>query len=78
MAEQFPPALAALDKVRSLKAETAGHFFLRGIVEDRLRLQKEALASYTRFLETSQGKNPDQEFQARQRVRILEKEVGKR
>jgi tetratricopeptide (TPR) repeat protein len=75
MAEQFPPALAALDRVRSLKAETAGHYFLRGIVEDRLQLRKEALASYSRFLETSQGKNPDQEFQARQRVRILEKEV---
>ena len=75
MAEQFPPALAALDRVRALKAETAGHFFLRGIVQDRLQLRKEALESYTRFLETSQGKNPDQEFQARQRSRLLEKEL---
>jgi protein O-GlcNAc transferase len=75
MAEQIPPALAALDRVRALKGEIPGHFFLRAIVEDRLKLQKEALASYTRFLSTSQGKNPDQEFQARQRVRILEREL---
>ena len=53
-------------------------YFLRGLVQDRLKLSKEALESYTRFLEASQGKNPDQEFQARQRVKLLEKVVGKR
>ena len=40
-----------------------------------MKIPKEALASYQRFLELSQGKNPDQEFQARQRVRTLEKEI---
>ena len=75
MTEQFPAALAALERVRSLKAEAAGHFFLRGLVQDRMKIPKEALASYQRFLELSQGKNPDQEFQARQRVRTLQKEI---
>jgi tetratricopeptide (TPR) repeat protein len=78
MAGQFPAAMAALDRVRALNAEIAGHYFLRGIVQDRLQLRKEALESYRKFLAASQGKNPDQEFQARQRVLTLEKDLGKK
>ena len=69
--------LAALDKVHALGAETAGHFYLRAITLDRLRRPKEALEAYNNFLGTSQN-NPDQEFVARQRVKALEKELGKR
>jgi len=36
---------------------------------------KPALEAYQRFLSMSQGKNPDQEFQARQRVRIIQREL---
>lgn len=75
MAEQLPAALAALDRVRALNAEIAGHYFLRAIVLDRLQQRKEALEQYQTFLTASQGKNPDQEFQARQRVILLEREV---
>jgi hypothetical protein len=39
---------------------------------------KLALEAYLNFLATSQGKFPDQEFQARQRARIIEKELSKR
>jgi hypothetical protein len=39
---------------------------------------KPAVDAYQHFLTLSQGKNPDQEFQARQRVRIMEKELEKR
>jgi tetratricopeptide (TPR) repeat protein len=78
MAEQLPAALAALDRVRALGGEIAGHFFLRAIVLDRLQQRKEALENYQKFLAASQGKNPDQEFQARQRVLLLERETGKR
>ena len=75
MMEQYPPALAALDRVHALHAETAGHYFLRGMVLDRMRQPKEAIANYNQFLTLSDGKNPDQEFQARQRVKTLEREV---
>jgi hypothetical protein len=44
---------------------------------DRLRRNKEALEAYNSFLAASQN-NPDQEFTARQRVKVLEKELGKR
>jgi hypothetical protein len=39
---------------------------------------KPAKAAYEQFLSASQGKNPNQEFQARQRVRILQREIDKR
>ncbi len=76
-AEQYPQALACLDKVHNLNADIAGDFYYRAIVLDKMRQVKPALASYRRFLELSQGKNPDQEFVARQRSRILEKEANR-
>jgi tetratricopeptide (TPR) repeat protein len=78
MAEQPLDGLAALDRVHSLGAETSGHFYLKAITLDRLRRNKEALESYNSFLSTNGGANPDQEFMARQRVKALEKELGKR
>jgi len=76
--EQYPEALEALNRVHGLNAEAAGHFFLRGMVLDHLHQPKDAIANYNQFLAMSQGKNPDQEFQARQRVKTLELEVKRR
>jgi protein O-GlcNAc transferase len=78
VAEQYPQAVAALDRVRGLGAETAGHYYFRAISLDHMHQLKEALASYNKFLEASQGKNPDEEFKARQRVRIIQRELDKR
>jgi len=75
MAENYPPALAALDRIAALKAEKPGHVFLRAIVLDKIRDLKPALESYRRFLQMSQGENPNQEWQARQRIKLLEKEI---
>lgn len=77
MEGEFPAALAALDKVKELGAENVGHLFFRATTLDRMNLRKEALEYYQRFLAAS-STNPDQEFQARQRVRLLERETGKR
>jgi len=77
MAEDYPPALAALDRVAALHAEKPGHVFLRAIVLDKMRDLKPALASYQRFLELSHGEFPNQEFQARQRAKTLEREINK-
>jgi tetratricopeptide (TPR) repeat protein len=78
MAEQPGDGLAALDHVRALRAETSGHFYLRAITLDRLQQNKEALEAYNKFLAMSQNVNPDQEFMARQRIKALEKILGKR
>ena len=73
--DDYPAALAALDKVAALHAEKAGHVFFRAIVLDKIHQQKPALESYQRFLAMSNGQNPNEEFQARQRIKILEREL---
>jgi tetratricopeptide (TPR) repeat protein len=75
IAEDYPQALAAFDRIRALNAEIPGNFFFRALAHDHLHQRPEALENYNKFLATSGGKFPDQEFQARQRVRTLEKEL---
>jgi tetratricopeptide (TPR) repeat protein len=77
MAENYPSALAALDRIAALHAEKPGHVFLRAIVLDKIRDLKPALENYQRFLQMSHGENPNQEFQARQRAKMLEREIKK-
>jgi Tfp pilus assembly protein PilF len=78
MMEDYPQSLAAFDRARALGEDTPGNWFLRAIILDKLHQVKPALEAYQRFLSMSQGKNPDQEFQARQRARILKRELEKR
>ncbi|HTS78088.1 MAG TPA: tetratricopeptide repeat protein [Bryobacteraceae bacterium] len=74
-AGDYPQALAALDRVRALGGETPAHYFLRAISYDHLHQLKEALANYKLFLDNSNGKSPNEEFQARQRSRIIQDEM---
>ena len=78
MMEEYPQSLEAFDKARALGEDTPGNWFLRAIILDKLHQVKPALEAYQRFLSMSQGKSPDQEFQARQRARILQRELEKR
>ena len=78
VSEKFPEALAAFDSVRALGAETTANYFFVAMAYDRLHQAKNALENYNRFLAGSHGEHADQEFQARQRVLVLQKELGKR
>lgn len=71
-------ALTALNQARQLGDDSPGNWFLSAIILDGARQLKPALAAYQKFLSLSQGKNPDQEFQARQRARIIQRELDKR
>jgi tetratricopeptide (TPR) repeat protein len=71
-------AIAVLDRLKSLNAETPGHLFFRAVVFDRNKQAKLALQAYQAFLAASNGQYPDEEFKARQRARILEKEAKRR
>jgi len=71
MAGDLPKSLAAFDHAHQLGENSAGLAFMRAIILDKMRQLKPALAAYEQFLDLSQGKNPDQEFQARQRARII-------
>ena len=77
-AEQYPQALAALDHVHALGGEVAGDYFLRATILDRLHDYKGALEAYRKFLDTSGGKNPNQEFQARHRIITIQNILNKR
>lgn len=73
--ENYPAGLDALDHIRALKAETPGDYFYRAISLDKLKRRPEAVAAYQQFLNTDAGNHPDQEFQARQRIRIISSEI---
>ena len=77
MAEDYPAALTALDRLAAMHAEKPGHVYLRAIVLDKARQLKPALETYQKFLAVSNGQNPDEEFKARQRVRILQREISR-
>jgi tetratricopeptide (TPR) repeat protein len=73
--EDYAGGLAALDRVRALGKEVPGDFYYRAISLEKLRQPKPAMEAYKQFLATDAGKMPDQEFLARQRVRIIENEL---
>jgi tetratricopeptide (TPR) repeat protein len=76
--QNYAEGIAALDRLRALGVETSGQLFFRALSYDHLHQLKDALAAYNKFLEASQGKSPDEEFKARQRVRIIQHELDKR
>jgi tetratricopeptide (TPR) repeat protein len=76
--QDYVGTIAALDRLSALGVESSGQWFFRALSYDHLHQLKEALAAYNKFLETSQGKSPDEEFKARQRVRMIQYELGKR
>ena len=78
LAEDYPPALAAFERANQLGENTAGNWFLRAIILDKTHQTKPALEAYRQFLALSQGKNPDQEWQARQRERTLQRELERK
>ena len=53
--------------------ENASTLFLWAVSYDSLHQKQQAAAYYHRFLQLSGGKYPDQEWQARQRLQILER-----
>lgn len=78
MMGDLPQALAAFDKARDLGDNTAGNWFLRAIILDKMKNFKPAIEAYQKFLALSGGKNENQEIQARQRIKIMQRELEKR
>jgi Tfp pilus assembly protein PilF len=78
MTGAYQQSLAAFDRARALGENTPGNWFFRAIILDKMKQPKPALEAYQKFLSLSQGAHPDQEFQARQRVRIIQRELEKR
>ena len=72
--KNYALAIRALDARARFLQETPGTIFTRAICYDNLRMIKQAVASYKQFLTVAAGKYPDQEFQARHRLKAIEPE----
>jgi tetratricopeptide (TPR) repeat protein len=75
MLENYPQALAALDKVEALGDPPPSVHYFRALIWDQTRQYEQALPNYERFLELCQGKFPDEEFKARQRIKAIKREL---
>jgi Flp pilus assembly protein TadD len=71
----YPATLTILDVLAKSETPGAGEWFIRALCCDKLKQVKPALEAYQKFLELDQGKNPDQVWQAQQRVKVLQRMV---
>jgi tetratricopeptide (TPR) repeat protein len=78
MLEKFPESLAALDRAHQLGDDTPANYYFHAITYDKLRALKPALEYYREFLARSKGEFPDEEWKARQRAKLLDRELSKR
>jgi tetratricopeptide (TPR) repeat protein len=74
----YPAALGMLDEVARREAATPGEWFIRALCYDKLQQTKAALDAYQKFLEADQNRNPDQVWQAEQRIIVLKKTLDKK
>jgi tetratricopeptide (TPR) repeat protein len=69
--KNYELTIRALDARAKIQSETPATYFLRATAYDSLRMYKPAAANYKLFLEVAGGKFPDQEFQARHRLKAI-------
>jgi tetratricopeptide (TPR) repeat protein len=69
---KYEDVLTDLTQRKKYLPENASTYFLWGLAYDKLRHTKEAVSYYRLFMNTSGGKFPDQEFQVRHRLAVLE------
>ncbi len=78
LGEKYPAMLNVLDQLAKRETPASGTWFIRAIAYDKLGRKPEAVEAYKKFLEVDEVHNPDREFQARQRIRILTKEMERK
>jgi Flp pilus assembly protein TadD len=70
--KQYDLVVHALDARAKYLPETPGTYFLRATSYDNLKAFRQAAENYRQFLEVAQGKFPDQEWQARHRLIVID------
>ena len=73
LAEKYPEAIVALSKFKEARPEIPGTYFYLGLAYDKLKDIPNAMSNYQKFLEMDQGKSDVQNFQARERLKVLKK-----
>jgi tetratricopeptide (TPR) repeat protein len=69
--KNYELTIRVLDARAKLEPETPATYFLRAEAYDSLRMYKPAAENYKLFLAAAGGKYPDQEFQARHRLKAI-------
>jgi len=78
LAGNCPATLATLDVIGKAETPGAGTWFIRALCYDKLNQVEPALDAYRKFLQLDANKNPDQVWQATQRIHVLEKTEKKK
>jgi tetratricopeptide (TPR) repeat protein len=78
MLEKYPESLGALDKAHQLGDDSPANYYFHALAYDKLKAVKPALENYQEFLSRANGKFPDEEWKARQRAKLLERELHPR
>lgn len=73
--KRFPETISLLEHVVQAPSAPASDFYLLAASYDHLHDVRPAIRAYQQFLSLSHGKFPDQEWQARQRIKLLEHEL---
>jgi len=74
----YQATLAVLDAIAKAETPGAGAWFIRALCYDKLGQVQAALDAYRKFLKLDENKNPDQVWQANQRIHVLEKMAEKK
>lgn len=74
---RWADAVPIIERLVQSPPAPAGLYFFLATCYDHLGDRKPALDAYEQFLQRSNGSNPDQEWQARQRAKLLSRELGK-
>jgi len=75
LGEKYAAALRVQDELAKRETPNAGWWFIRGVCYDKLHQLPEAIAAYEKFLALDEGRSDKQDFQARQRIRTLKREL---
>ena len=74
--ENYSEALDAMDRLAKLEPPKPGSWFVRAICYDKLSRKAEAIEAYQKFLDQDGGQHDTQDFQARHRILVLQRELG--
>ena len=74
--ENYAAALDAMDRLAKLETPKPGSWFVRAICYDKLSRKAEAIEAYQKFLDQDGGQHDTQDFQARHRILVLQRELG--
>lgn len=76
LSDNYAAALDAMDRLARLETPKPGSWFVRAICYDKLSRKAEAIEAYQKFIEEDGGQHDTQDFQARHRIPVLQRELG--